>query len=430
MAQGIPASEMTSADIVALEKEFKMQADFIKLMLQVGEQIDHETQNDTNLFNKPEKMNTLLQEKILIYHQFFEQALQIPNEKKSIFKKAILALQWDNVIPLMKKSRVGVEVFFKKKGAGVAVAFLIGHVCKFIVPVILTNIGLGYLAAMVALFPFAITYALIPGYLNKIKIKKMITEELGGKAQFEAYQKQEESVFKKMHMRDPSDFIIPIKEDETSVQGLLLQKETWKNSFFQKLGFNKKALNFESMESFLSTNSISDPYIDWILSEEKMDKTVKTIMISSHLFALKDSAIEEKFQMQFSESILSLKGNPNWREVWSWTNEMMEVKSINEAMVKINEAPGTLNPKEVAVIWENFLLPEYTKNFSLSYSEGRTMYTSFGVLKAKLNTSTSDTLDEKVKNEIFIYFKKIVEGKKFGGCQNSPLQINKFLLSY
>ncbi|MBC7429116.1 MAG: hypothetical protein H7336_10920 [Bacteriovorax sp.] len=428
MAQQIPVAEMSAADVVAMEKEFKMQADFIKLMLQVGEQIDHETQNDKDLFNKPEKLSGLLQEKILIYHEFFEKNLQIPNEKKSIFKKAVLAMQWDNIIPLMKKSRVGMEVFFKKKGPGFAAAFILGDVFKVVIPMILTNIGLAYLATIVALFPFTVAFSFIPSYISKIQLKKVLIQELGGKIQFEAYQKQEDAVFKNMHMKDPTDFIFPIKEEEGVVEGLLLKKETWKNYFYSKLGFNKKSLNFQSMQKFLTANSISDPYLDWILSEEKMDKTMKTFMITNHLFALKDISIKEKFQLQFSESILTLKGNPNWKEVWVWTKEMMEVKSIEEAMTKINEAPNSLHPKEVAIIWENFLLPEYTQKFDLSYSEGRLMNTSFGVLKAKLNMSPSDSLNERIKNDIFTYFKKIVEGKKFGGCQNSSLQINKFLL--
>lgn len=428
MAQSIPASEMTASDIVTLEKDFKMQAEFTKLMLEVGEQIDRETQNDVNLFNKPEKISGLLKQKILIYEEFFVKSLEIPKEKKNIFKLAFMSLRWDNVIPLMKKSRVGIEVFFKKKGPGVAAAFIIGDIVKIGLPMILSNIGLSFLAPVVGLAPFSFLFMMIPSYIDKIQLKKTLTEVLGGKIQFEAYQKQQESLLKNMHLHDPTDFIFPVREDETGVQALILQKETWKNIVYQKLDFNKKALNFQSIQNFLTTNSISDSYIDWVISEEKMDKAVKTIMISSHIFALKDSSIEDKFKLQFSESMVALKGNANWKEAWAWTNEMMKVKSVDEVMVKINEAPASLNPKEVSIIWENFLLPEYTKTFDLSYSEGRLMNTSFPVLKAKLNMSASDSLNERVKNDMFMYFKKIVEGKKFGGCQNSSKKINTFLL--
>lgn len=413
---------------VKLESEFSQRADFINIMLQVGEEIDRKINLDKEIFDRPEKMTALLEEKILVYHSFYEKTLQIPNEKKGIFKKFFLSLNWKKIVPAFRKAHIGVEVFFKKKGLGLGIALMAGFLCEYLVPAILVNIGLPQLIPLSMMTPWSIMYSFIPEKIQKLKIRKMLTEALGGKSQVEAYMRQQETFLKLLHKQSPDEFIFPISESAGQIRSIVIQKETWLTGLLQRLGVKDSSLTYTSVQKFLMENNISDPYVTWIIENESIDRNTKVGLITSHILNLKDSTIEENFQKTFSEKILLLKNNENWEEAWNWTLEMKKVKSLDELVAKINEIPSSIHPKEFSMIWENMLLPDYAINLNLNYIEARQMFDQFEVLKAKLMTSESALLDESIKNEIFIYLKTITHGKKFKGCQNGLVRINQFLL--
>ena len=416
-------------EVTQLEEEMKLRADFISLMLRVGDDIEKNSNISSDLFNRPEKMVTLLEEKMAVYESFYEKGLMIPLEKKEVFKKTFLAINWEKVIPLLKKAHIGVEIFFKRKGFGLGIAVLAGMLCEYLVPVTLIHVGLPHLIPFSMMTPWSTLYSFIPGYIQKNKIRNMLTETLGGKAQVLAYEKQQENVFKVLHMHNPHDLLYPVGEVDGMTKVVVIRSQTLKETFFRLLGYRKDALSLVTVKKFLSDNSISDPYLEWILENENMNKDIKVGVISSHILSVGSPDVVENFQKIFSESILTLKNESNWEESWNWLQEMKKATSLNELFKKIKETPTNMNPKEVAIIWEEMLLPEYAVKFNLNYSESRRMYDQFNVLKAQLNTTNSLTIDTKTKNDIYFYLKKISAGKSFGGCKNSPLQVEKFLLS-
>lgn len=422
----VPA--MNSLEGIRLEAELKEEAEFIKLMLQVGEQIDREASPTEEIFNNPQKMAKILQSKMEIYHHYFEQSLKIPAEKKGIFKKYFLALKWENIVPVFKKAHMGMEVFFKKKGPGVAIAIMAGFAAKFSLVYILTSVGLAKFIPILALIPLPVYFSFIPSYLNKLKVKKMLIEELGGEIQAESYLKQEKNLLKHLHMKGPNDLLLPIAEEGALIKSVVIQKETLKTSVLERLGFNKDALNLNTMQTFLAENNISDPYLDWIKTAEHIDKEMKVSLMVNHIFSMGNKSVEESFQNQFSEKILLLKGNKNWEEALNWMQDMKKAQSLDEIISKVDETPASLHPKEVAIIWETYLLPEYIENFHIGYTKERAMFTEFESLKALLNTTESSSLDEGTKNKIFTYLKKVSNGDKFHGCENTPMKINQYLL--
>jgi hypothetical protein len=136
----------------------------------------------------------------------------------------------------------------------------------------------------------------------------------------------------------------------------------------------------------------------------------------------------EKFELKFKDQFLKLKSNNHWEEVWQWTKKMKRMRNINDVLAGIDQLPKDIKPLEIATIWEDILLPEYIKYLDLSYSEARIMFNHFEVLKAKLHHLPNDGIEEKYRNEIFTYLKKIIGGKQFRGCKNSSGAITKYLL--
>lgn len=421
LAQGVVPDQQ-------IEKDLVFQLKFMKLMLQVGEDIDREIGSDQKIFNQPAKMTELLKKKLVVYHKFFESSLQIPESKKMEFKKYFLALKWEKIVLILKKSHMGMEIFFKKKGPGVAIAIILGFVCKFTIPVILSSMGLSHIIPYVILLPYPIMFSFIPGQLNKLKVKKALTDELGGSVQVAAYFQQQEMTLKALHTKSPSDFIIPISEANNLVENAILEKSTVKNIFLEKLGFHKEKLNFKSIKKFLIENHVNDDYVEWVISTKSLDNDLKGILITTHLFSLGDKELESAFKNQFSANILTLKKNSHWDSILAWTQDMTKVHEFDEMLTKLEQAPEEITPKELALIWEEMLLPEYTVNFHMNYSEERSLYVEFDVLKAKLNLSSSNSFDFKTKNEIFTYLKKIKGGSHFEGCHNPPAKIAKFLI--
>ncbi|MBC7537359.1 MAG: hypothetical protein H7281_00955 [Bacteriovorax sp.] len=414
--------------LVELENDLHFRMDFISLMLQVGDDFERDAKIDSSIFNRPEQLSKLLQEKMKIYQYFFLEALKIPNDKKEIFKKTFLSFDWRKIVPILKKSHIGAEIFFKKKGFGLGLAIMAGILTEYLVPAILIHLGLAHLIPLSMLTPWSTIYSFIPGNVQKLKIRKMLSDSLGGKIQVEAYQKQQETLLKNLHMHSPNDLIFPVGESEGMIKSIVVPKVSWENRLLQRLGIKKSLFGYEAVQSFLSENSISDPYINWIVENNKLTKDMKTAFITGHLLSLNDENISSKIYQSFSENIITIKNNSSWEDIWNWTLMMKKIKSIDELFHKVGETPASIRPKEVAIIWENVLLPQYAIKFDLSYSEARRMFDQFEVLKAKLNTSESLELDEKTKNEIYNYIKKIIGGKSFDGCKNSPLQINQFLL--
>lgn len=415
-------------DMFHLEGDLSSRMQFISLMLKTGEEIDREGEIDQALLNRPEKLTALLQNKIKIYYQFYEKALNIPIDQRALFKKMFLSMDWKKLVPLIKKSHMGIELFFKKKGFGLGIAVMAGIICEYAVPAILIHMGLPHLIPLSMMTPWSTIYSFIPGYLHKLKIKKMLNESLGGKIEVEAFLKQQENVLKNLHMKSPDDFIFPVDIDENVTKSLVIEKSSLHNTIKDLLGFNQNRLNYDSLRRFIDSNSLNDSYINWIIHNDRVSKEVKAGFMASHILNLENPAIKIKFMEEYSEFVIHLQGKTNWEETWSWTQEMKKIRNFDELYKKIDEAPVGIGPKEFAAIWENMLLPEYAMKFDQSYSESRRMFEQFDELKVKLLNSKGSEIDYQAKDLIFKYLKKIVVGKSFKGCRNTPAQINQFLL--
>ncbi|MFA6236277.1 MAG: hypothetical protein WC635_03030 [Bacteriovorax sp.] len=430
-----PAGEFSVAklskgeeELADLESELRLRTNFISLMLQVGNDIDQDPKITNAIFNQPLQVSVLLQEKMKIYQKFYVEALNIPAAQKEIFKKTFLSLNWSKIIPIFKKTHIGIEVFFKKNGFGLGLAIMAGVLCEYVVPFVLYHIGLPHLIPVSLMVPWSTIYSFIPGIIHKLKIRNMLNESLGGKVQVQAYLKQQEILMKALHMQSPNDLIFPIGEIDGMVKSLVVPKVTWKVKLLQKIGFQKNSFGFDEMTKFLSANSISDPYVNWILENNRITKEEKTAFIAGHLLSLNDENITAKINQSFSENIITIKNSNHWEESWAWMQEMKKVKSLDELVGKIIDSPSDITTKEIAIIWEQILLPEYAVKFDLSYMEARRMFDNFEVLKARLRMKEDSVFDDSMKNEIIHYIKKITGQKSFSQCRSTPKQIAQFLL--
>ncbi len=415
-----------------LNADLKLKLEFTHVMLKAGEDLDIKIEKeigiDKNPFDHPEKLSKLLNEEVGVYRSFFEKSLNIPKEKIGFFREVFNRIDWSKIIPMLKKAHLGIEVFFKKKGFGIGLAVMAGIMCEYLVPVTLIHLGLANLIPFSVMTPWSVMYSFIPGVIQKRKINSMLVESLGSQEKVMAYNKQQEEMSKLLHLSSPDDFLLPIRDLGDEVQSITIHQEAWWKRILPDFGFESKYLNDKTLRQFLEDNNVDEPYINWIQKNSSLDKNTKIVLIVNHLFSKGDSSIEQKFLEQFSDQLINLKTNPRWEETWNWVQNMKKIRKMSEVLKGIDQLPEETTPKEIAVLWEDILLPEYIQHLDLNYGEARNMVDQFEVLKAKLYLLPNEGIKEQTRGEIFSFLKKIIAGKNFKGCKNGPDKIVKYLL--
>jgi hypothetical protein len=256
----------------------------------------------------------------------------------------------------------------------------------------------------------------------------MLLENLGSKSAVEAYKVQQKEMSAALKLLSPDDLILPVRDSEGEIESVIIHHDTRWKKIISKIGFENDFLNLINLKKLIFENNITDSYINWILEHKKLSNESRISLIVLHLYTLDDQSNIEKFELKFKDQFLKLKSNNHWEEVWQWTKKMKRMRNINDVLAGIDQLPKDIKPLEIATIWEDILLPEYIKHLDLSYSEARIMFNHFEVLKAKLHHLPNDGIEEKYRNEIFTYLKKIIGGKQFRGCKNSSGAITKYLM--
>jgi hypothetical protein len=420
-------------DITAkIDSELKLKVEFTHLMQKVSHDLDlkisKEFKPSENPFDQPEKLTRLLKEESVIFRTHYEETLHLPKESASKFRFLFDHLDWGKIVPFMKRAHLGIEVFFKRKGLGIGIAVMAGVFCEYMVPAALIHLNLAHFIPISMITPWATIYSFVPGIIQKAKINSMLLENLGSKSAVEAYKVQQKEMSAALKLLSPDDLMLPVRDSEGEIESVIIHHDTRWKKIISKIGFENDFLNLINLKKFISENNISDSYINWILEHKKLSNESRISLIVLHLYTLDNQGDIEKFELKFKDQFLKLKSNNHWEEVWQWTKKMKRMRNINDVLAGIDQLPKDIKPLEIATIWEDILLPEYIKYLDLSYSEARIMFNHFEVLKAKLHHLPNDGIEEKYRNEIFTYLKKIIGGKQFRGCKNSSGAITKYLL--
>ena len=101
------------------------------LILEVATQIDRDHPGLTP-WNDGGQLTKIFKEKSERFAEFYlERMDSLGPEQKTLFKKAWQLIQWGNLVDVFKRSSLGIQTMFKRKGFGIVVAIFMGFVSDY-----------------------------------------------------------------------------------------------------------------------------------------------------------------------------------------------------------------------------------------------------------------------------------------------------------
>ncbi len=375
-------SKAQSSESVLSELEFSVK--FASLILKTGEKIDRDLAGRSLSDLNDTQIEKIIRTRIEDYLLLIKSETQLTQNQYDLLKKYFSKIKGKSLVEIIKSSQVGLEVFFKKHGIGIAIAMGIGQVFNYALVYASYALGQPQLIPVVQLLPFSWIFAIVPGTYEVIKIRRKLIETLGGKDQYLAYKLQMKKGLEKI--KSSKSLIFPMTTNElegsTKVDVLVIDRLDWKAKYFGRIGLNKGKLNYLSLRNYLKKEKISDPYITKIMNRREIDKDLKTALIATHIFETKNDKAILKFKSTFSNKFIQVKNIPSWDKLEKWSLETlksMDPLAIRTQMYKI---PADAAPEIIFEIWEEILLSHLATIRSVKLSEFRSFKEELQLLKA------------------------------------------------
>lgn len=370
--------------------EFSFQ--FTSLIMRVGEQLDRDIARSKTraevedfLELQDQQIEALLKSKVENYIKFYESNLPLPDAQKGAFKRFLNNIKWANLVDVFRSSFVGLSGFFKRKGVGAVLGMVMGQVMEYSVYFALYSLDLTQLIPISMAIPYGTILSFVPNVIERFKLKGRLIKLMGGKEAYRAYQLQMKVALEKIKMKNADQVLFPLKTPESSsarvVDAVILSKNTWWNSFMTKMGFNRDALNYASLNLFILMNNVDDDYIQWVKGSKVLDKYMKTALISEHLINLDDKDIALKFRTRFSENFTQLRRSNYWIALEQWTIDIMKAKTIDDIRVMMAKIPAGVEPQKILELWDGIILPHYSNSMPINYFSYRKLKEEITILK-------------------------------------------------
>lgn len=408
------AAQFEHESLRKIKSDIDFSVEFTSLILRVGQQIDDDLKEkgsvqdarvDDFLYATDSKIESILKEKVSYYAQFYEENIDIPKGKIEKFKYYLSRVNWSELIPIIKKSFVGLSGFFKRKGVGIVVAMFVGQVMEYTVYFSLYTLGLSKLIPLSMAIPYGTLLTLVPSVEERFRIKRKMTALLGGRDQYRAYQLQMKKSLEKLKMKKQDQILFPLRLPDTpedAVDALVLSKKSWWHSLLTRLGLNPKDLSYPSLNLYMLMNQIEDEYIIWVKDSDALTHPMKTALIVEHLMTTLDGKDRLKFQKRFANNFTQVKRSHYWRALEDWTLEIMQAKNVDDIRRQMASIPYGVTPQQILELWENIILPHYSTSLDFKY-------TSYRRLKEKITLLKGLSYQENQPNWNKIFFEKFDE---------------------
>lgn len=424
----LPAAETESNVITELSgQELQLHLQLTHLMMETAESLDRKLPEDKNPFENTSALQVAIKEEVMKFERFYEKTGMIPDEKIPAFRKFISLVKWDNLIVLMKRAHIGVEVFFKRKGYGIALSLMLGRVIEASMAYFCVHHNLQPLLPFVMAAPWGVLAASIPVKLQKMKIESQIKETLGGDEQLKAFKAQQDKMLEVMGLASEKDFVLPLEMlDEGTTNAVVIKHSTPWNHFLNFFGLKQDELTLMNLKSFLKDNNIDSGYIKWLLKNKNLDETAKLALITHTLFNNED--VREKFQLRFSSKFKTFSANKNWNDLVQWTQKMKGITEVDDLIVAFKNLPSSLSPKEAALIWNEVLFPQYLEHLNLNFEEGRNLVLQSDSLGARLSMLPANATSEDIQREFLTGLSQMLSDTPGKRCQVPAALIGERLL--
>ncbi len=400
------------------------------LILEVATQIDREHPG-LSPWNDGGKLTSIFKQKSERLSDFYlERFDSLGPEQKSLFKKAWQQIKWENLVELFKRSTLGIQTMFKRKGFGIVIAIFMGFVSDYTVPIILTNLGLPWLIPVSAITPYQVIYSLLPQKVTELKIRFKVKNSLGGDKAYQAYMHQERATREALKAMSDDNILVPlIDQGSSQVTAINLRQNNWFKNFLNRMGFNNDAFSYPTLKKFLENESISDDYIEQVMTHPRYKKWYKAALVAVHLQETLDEEKRILFRQRFDKNFINIQSFLPWDGFENWTKKLLKAKSVAEINTIMFEIPRGTPTRVILEVWQDIILPHYATETSLNYFKYRKLIEDFTSTRAVILSSGQEAWSLGTHQSLIRYVSQSLGDKAFSNCENSGQTILKFLLS-
>lgn len=400
------------------------------LILEVASEIDDENPNFSP-WRDGEKLEKIMRDKSEKFSDFYLKRMDsLGPQQKSLFQKAWKNIQWNNLVDVFKRSSLGIQTMFKRKGFGIVVAIFMGFVSDYTIPIILSNIGAAWLIPISLVMPYQVLYAMLPQKVNQLQLRFKVRNSLGSQTAYRAYLAQEKSTRAALKNIPNESILIPIQTlNSGHVLSVSVGQSTWFKSFVQRMGFYENALSLTTLKRFLSANSVEDNYIKEMLAHPRLKSWQKAALITTHLQESMNEEMLIKFRTQFDKNFVLMKSLSPWSGFEDWSKELLTATSIARINELLLEIPHGTPNRLVLKVWDEIVLPHYATKSNLNYFKYRRLLENFETTKAAILTSGTEAWNLATHQKLIRYIGRSLGDKAFVNCQNSGQKVLHFLLN-
>ncbi|OUR94181.1 hypothetical protein A9Q84_17925 [Halobacteriovorax marinus] len=422
-----PLISRADVSVDDLEIRFKINS----LMIQAQEQILQTfrkkdlTEIETPIFKKKwEKQLKVITEGLIT------DQLRLANASPSHIsrtKKMLSALKWKKISSFMIKQVKNLRVLTRVNGLGLVMFGVFTNVAQFIVPAILTNAGFPVLAVISVVATGNVpTVMYIKGITYFSKLKKSY-KNFKSARNFKRYNNVLKEVRKSLSGASLNDLILPLKNFSDGA-GAIIKKEGILRSSLLKLGFYKDSINTRSLQEFLEKEKIVDPILSAISMNESLEADTKIALSLNYMDANLDGETLLKYKVKFQKSFASVHSKGHEQMALDWVKVVLKSKSVSDFDQAFKRVPSSMHPTEVFLLWEQVILPHYSKKSSIiKYGQFRKLIQSSDALKADIFLNERSAMNAGNRNLFFNYFRQAMRTKT-SSCFKSHDQILQTLL--
>lgn len=196
------------------------------------------------------------------------------------------------------------------------------------------------------------------------------------------YWRMKKEISQKLKSNSQDDLLFPIVSDQL----FTIQRSSFFNTVFNRLGINKSKSNYYSINNFVKKNNILDDHIKWINKNKKISKEVKALLIIYHIFDQADGKIKGLFAAEFSSFFTSRAHLPRLNHLKSWTKMIMNAQDINDVNKAMTLIPPGIPPIVIAEVWQSLVIDELIKRIPMKAGALQRLKQDLEVLKAVATT--------------------------------------------
>lgn len=400
------------------------------LILEVASEVDRE-HPQLSPWTDGGKLTSIFKEKGERFANFYlERMDSLGPQQKSLFRKAWQQIKWENIVSLFKRTTLGVQTMFKRKGFGIVIAMVMGFVSDYTVPIILTNLGLPWLIPVSAITPYQVIYSTLPQKITELRIRFKVKKSLGGDQAYQAYMRQERTTREALKQMSEENILIPlIDRGSSQVDALNLRRNSWFKSFINRMGFNNNAFSFTTLKKFIDSEDITDSYIERTLAHPRLRRWQKAALIATHLHEIMPEEKRILFKQRFDKNFIRINSFSPWDGFEGWTKKLLKAKSVKQINDLLFEVPRGTPTRLVLEVWEDIILPHYATETSLNYFKYRKLVEEFASTRAELLVNSQEAWNLSTHQALIRYVGNSLGDKAFSDCSNDGQTVLRFLLS-